>query len=583
MLLTSRLRLRAFPERTPIPSGVLIVGTAKQYGLCSIIYLRLFRYGLPQSAMPEQRKHTSRAAETARSTRSTRQAHVEQQVYTAQPTRAAQPRRATQPRRAERSAGTARPSNAAQSTRTEQSRHTARPTHRKAAVASSLARWRQRGIAACSVLLVVGAVVGLLFFARPTVSAIEKRTLTPFPAFSVEALLDGTFFTNLSLWYADTYPLREPMVAANQALGNAKGIQPSTQMIGGNTQADTLPIESMGASGTSADANTTTSDAAPSAPAPIAREVVEVPTERVQQADIQSSIMSGLYVEGGAAYSMYYFYQEAADTYIAAVNKLTESLGGDATVYSMLIPNNSGAMLDEDTLLQLGATDQDLAIRWFYSNMDPRVQTVETYDALRAHNDEYLYFRTDHHWTQLGAYYAYEQFCALKGIESTDIDDHDMVEYAPFLGSFYGQLGLPAMADWPDTVYAYYPLGTNDLTYWDEDGNEYEGHVIADASWYGDNSKYLCFIEGDRALIRIGNPTMSDGSSCLIVKDSYGNALVPWLVDHYETVWVMDIRKLSGSIPDFVREHDIQDVIVFDNMTIATVLSTAEGLYAYAN
>ena len=59
------------------------------------------------------------------------------------------------------------------------------------------------------------------------------------------------------------------------------------------------------------------------------------------------------------------------------------------------------------------------------------MKVVKTYDALRAHRDEYIYFNTDHHWTQLGAYYAYVEFCKKKGIEPSDITTWEQHDYAP--------------------------------------------------------------------------------------------------------------------------------------------------------
>ena len=70
-------------------------------------------------------------------------------------------------------------------------------------------------------------------------------------------------------------------------------------------------------------------------------------------------------------------------------------------------------MLPEKELKGLGGSDQEQAISYYYSLYD-KVIPVKTIETLREHNDEYLYFRTDHHWTQLGAYYVYENFCKEK-------------------------------------------------------------------------------------------------------------------------------------------------------------------------
>ena len=440
----------------------------------------------------------------------------------------------------------------------------------------TISQWRRYGVTACTVIMLVGCVLGWAFFLRPTASAFEKRDLTPWPAFTTERFLDGTFFSDLSLWYADTFPFRDTLVQADAAVDNLFGVKPQTQMIGGNVVADELPpIDGNTPAGTgTGEDGEGTSPAVEEEP----REPAEKPDERVLQEDIQGNIMNGLYVDGDAAYSVYYFLDEAVQDYCAAVNRCAERLDGVANVYSVLVPNNSGAKLDEDVLEQLGGSDQRQALEYFYSLMSDKVKVVKTLDALRAHRDEYTYFRTDHHWTQLGAYYAYEQFCKAKGIEPSDITKWEQHDYEPMLGSFYQELWLDSMAANPDTLHAYVPSGTNEMTAWDEYGNEYEYPVVADATDYDANAKYMAFIAGDQMLSHIENPMVTDGSSCLVVKDSYGCAFVPNLVDNYQDIWVIDFRKFNEDIPSFVYEKGIKDVIFLNNMTIAGTDTAAAAL-----
>ena len=104
--------------------------------------------------------------------------------------------------------------------------------------------------------------------------------------------------------------------------------------------------------------------------------------------------------------------------------------------------------------------------------------------------------------------------------------------------------------------------------------------MIADATSYDDNAKYMAFIMGDQERQIIENPKVTDGSSCLVIKDSYGCAFVPNLVDNYQTVHVLDFRKTWRNIPEYVRENNIQDVIFMNNMTIAGTDTAADALYS---
>lgn len=431
-----------------------------------------------------------------------------------------------------------------------------RPSRR----AREAARWRAWCVRSFYVFLGAGFVVGLLFFARPSASAVENRQLTAFPTFTVEGFLDGSFTNDLSLWFADTYPLREPLVSIDLWLKSLFGIDVGTQMVGGNVQADELPPEGE-----------------QTQEQPQERETVEPPTEEAMAKDIQDQIMSGLYVHDGAAYSIYYFAQEPVQNYAAAISTCAQKLDGIAKVYSVLAPNNS-AILDDDTLKQLGGTDQQQAIAYFNSLYDPLVGTVDSWQAIRDHRDEYVYFRTDHHWTQLGAYYVYQKLCEQMGIQPVDLNSQETMTFKGFLGSYYTQLHNDDMAANPDVVEAHIPNGTNDMTYWDKDGNEVQGHVITDVEGWNKASLYSTFAAGDQVLEHIHNDTLDDGSSCLVVKDSFGCAFIPLLVDNFEDIYVIDFRYSEENIPAFVQEHGIQNVVFVNNISLAGTNSVADKL-----
>ena len=145
-------------------------------------------------------------------------------------------------------------------------------------------------------------------------------------------------------------------------------------------------------------------------------------------------------------------------------------------------------------------------------------------------------------------------------------DDFEIREFDDFVGSFYSFGNQAAvLSENPDIITAYTPKGTNAMTYTDRDGMTWEWEVVADGSTYDRGSKYSCFIGGDNPYSVIQNPELQDGSSCVVIKESYGNAFVPFLVDHYQTVHVVDYRYFVGNIPEFVAQNNVQDVIFVNN------------------
>ena len=287
-----------------------------------------------------------------------------------------------------------------------------------------------------------------------------------------------------------------------------------------------------------------------------------------------------VYVTEGCGYGGYWFGETNSTRYCEAVSSVARAVEGKADVYCLICPISAGVMLADEVREDLGLSDENQAITWMYQHMDPLVKTVPVYGALKAHNDENIYFHTDHHWTALGAWYAYREFCAQKGIPAHDPADFEQYRYTDYLGSFvnYSNGNAELKAN-PDTLVAYVPKGTNTMTiYIEENGGygKYSWPIVKDVSGYNRGSYYLGFVSGDRPWSYAHNEAVGDGSSVLIVKDSYGNALIPWLIDHYEHIYWIDYRTYpdwcpwagvaDSSISNFVERNNIQDVILCNNI-----------------
>ena len=438
-----------------------------------------------------------------------------------------------------------------------------------------------------SVALMLMAVVALIIPLRPRESAVEKRTLTKFPAFSVDSFLNGEFLNGVSTWYADTFPFRETLLAGNTRYRMLYGIQ-NNQIYGSIQAADAVPakrinltdiilpdiqreMESLQDAMREVMATQQAADAANGGVK--RREITSVPEQ-----------VGSVYVADDTAFSLYGFTQEAANQYIDAVSALANKVDSDVTVYDIVVPISTGIYLDEALQKELGCSDEQEAIQYIYNNMDDKVVTVDAFTTLKSHSDEYLYFRTDHHWTALGAYYTYCQLMKEKGITPTSLGKYETMVFDNFIGSLYSASNqAPSLADNPDVITAYIPLATNRMTYTDVDGNTFDYDIIYDVSDCDSGSKYNCFIAGDQPLEEIHNPNMSDGSSCVVIKESFGNAFVPFLVDHYETVYVVDYRYYPEGLTALIRDKGIKDVIFINNISAATTSSLVSNIEEIVN
>ena len=278
----------------------------------------------------------------------------------------------------------------------------------------------------------------------------------------------------------------------------------------------------------------------------------------------------GVYVVGSAGYEMYNYVGSLAEKYQSTVNAVADSLSGVSQVYAMAIPLSSGITLPDELFSDIPGSDQAQAEKDILAEMGQNVKTIPLHDVMMSHRTEYIYFRTDHHWTALGAYYAYVQFCTAKGITPHNLSDYEVSQFPGFLGSFYNDGGKPdAMKNDPDTVNAYHPVSaTASMKYGDNENSTLTGgQVIFDESTASASLKYGTFIMGDNPFTVIENPEVSNGESCIVVKESFGNAFVPFLVDHYQTVYVVDYRYYSGSVTQLARDKGVKDVLFVNNLS----------------
>ena len=396
-----------------------------------------------------------------------------------------------------------------------------------------------------SLTLVFFFIVGCLFWLRPKVSESEKRELTKFPKFTVSGFLSGEWTSAVSLWFSDTYPMREGMIEANDKMHSLYGVQDDVYAEGGGV-ADDIGVGGMGD--------------------------IDDEIKLDSNAGSGGESIGGFYCVGDTAYELYYFSQNNSKAYAQIINKTAEKLKGKVNVYDMIVPLAYEFALGDDIRSSLGASDCSDAINYMYSGLSSDVKSVDICKNMAKHKDEYLYFRTDHHWTALGAYYAYEAFCQAKGITPTPLSSYQKLEFEGFLGTLYDKTKNEKLGNNPDTVEAYVPMGTNSITVVEKNGNTNTYSVVNKAtdSWYPKaNSKYNCFIAGDNPLSTIHNPNITNGSTIIVVKESFGNAFIPFLVDSYEYVYVVDYRYFGQNLCDFALEKNADDILFINNV-IAT-------------
>ncbi|MBP5254767.1 MAG: hypothetical protein J6Z23_05220 [Lachnospiraceae bacterium] len=441
-------------------------------------------------------------------------------------------------------------------------------------------------------VLLAGFVIGcFLLGMRPKESALEKRTLNEFPKFSLESFLDGSYTEQISTWFADTFPFREQLVLANQNIQMAYGIRKDAIHYQGNGdeipdletfetfERQTRPPKSSGEPGMSGDPSSA-SEGQPTEPVPTEPTTPTNPYEYVDGEDlyahnpIRAGLVNFLDLRG---YCVYGFNLGGANIYAELVAKVEEAFDGDIHVMELLIPNNAAIILDDSVKAEWKLMDERKALSYYYGKTlqnNPYVHTIDIYDTLYAHRNEYIYFKTDHHWTQLGAYYAYVKFCEENGITPHALSEYKTEVTPHFLGSYYtsGEEGSLSLQANPDEVIAYIPITTNIMSFYEKDSKTMwrDRKIVRNMSFASDSLKYLGFIWGDNPYSYIENPEIHNGKKIMVIKDSFGNAFVPFLADHYEKVIIIDFRSyrktMMGSFVEFARNEGVTDFLFLNNL-----------------
>ena len=302
-----------------------------------------------------------------------------------------------------------------------------------------------------------------------------------------------------------------------------------------------------------------------------------VPTSSATKADLKVS--GGYAIIGDTVWTLYNYKTANGETYAKAINALRTKLDNTYNIYDILVPISSDITFPEHLKEFTGSSNQKDAIADMYSKIDPSIKTVNVFDSLYANRGEYVYYRTDHHWTSYGAYLAYAEFLKAKGLEAAPRESYQINSYPGFLGSYYELFKLNTQKDNPDTVDIMMPKSDTVMELTATDGSTKIWPMINDVTKFTARTKFYAFLGGDYPYTKITNSKITNGSACILVKESYGNVFAPFLTDNYEYVYVVDYRFYRGSFSKLVKELGATDIIILNNMSTTANTKLLGQLY----
>lgn len=343
----------------------------------------------------------------------------------------------------------------------------------------------------------------------------ENRAMTEMPALNRTNVFSGKFASQFEEFIGDNIAFRSALTAASRQLDGAKGITPH----------DGAVISTNKDIGTG------------------------------------SIIKMTLLFTEDAVMEMYRKNSVTEKMYTDAVNLYAEKLPENIELYNMLVPTQLEFQKPIYKNLQDSQTE---AIEEMYSMLDERVKTVNVIDTMKEHMDEYIYLRSDHHWTPLGAYYAYREFMLTEGSHSVKNTDYEKHEIKGFLGYLYDRVNTPGIAKQPDTI-EWYDVDK-------EDSIDVKMHKIVDGKlveydgvmYEEEKQNYSFFFGSDHPIVEMTNRKNAGGKTILVIKDSYANAFAPWLITSYGKVVLVDPRIYKGSFDDILKKFEPDEVLIMN-------------------
>ena len=190
---------------------------------------------------------------------------------------------------------------------------------------------------------------------------------------------------------------------------------------------------------------------------------------------------------------------------------------------------------------------------------ESQAQTVDIYGALAAHAEEDIYYRTDHHWTSLGAFYGANAILSAMGREPLDLADYTPITVSD---SFYGTIFSTSGVRWvpPDSIEVYVTEDGVSVTSYPK--GEPEPGKLYDASYLTKKNQYAYFLGGNQPLCVVRSEKPGAEGKLLLVRDSYADSLTPFLTERFREIHLIDLRYYRASLQDYIRENGIDEIMV---------------------
>lgn len=342
----------------------------------------------------------------------------------------------------------------------------------------------------------------------------ENRAKSEMPVLSKDNYFSGEFAADFESYVNDSMAFRSAMTSASRLISEYKGIAPPDGRVIYTNK--------------------------------------DIGTETVKKAC--------LLIADGKMMEVFSKNTEAEKKYAEAINKIASNISEKINIYSMLVPTQLEFSEKVYSNIQ---SNQKKTIDEINSMLLPRIKPVDVYSVLQNHTDEYIYYRTDHHWTMLGSYYGYSAFMKAQNKAPASLANFKKYTIDGMFGYLYEQ--YPNDEIKADTLEWYDTAEPNDLVLTMQSINE-KGNIKSYTSPMFDKERknFSFFFSSDHPYTHIKNRKILNPKTLLVVKDSYASNFVPWCVNNYSDIIMIDPRNYKGNLRDVFNQNKIDDVLILN-------------------
>lgn len=242
---------------------------------------------------------------------------------------------------------------------------------------------------------------------------------------------------------------------------------------------------------------------------------------------------------------------------IDKINKFATNFP-DKNIYFMLMP--SGAEILKDKLPAYAPSDSQLGIiEATKKSLSDKINFVDIYKTLYSHREDYIYYKTDHHWTTNGAYLAYKDLMKAMDIKAHGEECFERKQVSEdFYGSLYSKSGFRNIE--PDELVLYSAKANEgiEVEYVEEGKNS---NFLYSMENLDKKDKYTVFLDGNHPYIKI-KTNFSENKKLLIIKDSFANSFIPFLTGHFSEIHIIDPRYYREDMVDLIERENIEDILI---------------------